>query len=56
LGAELQPDQRVEVFLSRNAEPCRVVWVHHTGLRNEHIAGLQFLRPLPESGTSKAPA
>lgn len=55
LEAVVQPGQLVEVFLSSNPEPCRVVWVRESGLKKERIAGLQFLRPLPEPPTPKAP-
>jgi len=47
LGTKVKPNQQVEVFLARNPEPCRVVWVRQSGPRTEHIAGFQFLRPLP---------
>jgi hypothetical protein len=49
LGAEIEPDQLVELFLSHRPEQCRVVWVGPSPLKSERIAGLQFLRPLPDA-------
>jgi hypothetical protein len=36
-----------DVFLNKRPERCRVVWASATGVTNELIAGLEFVRPLP---------
>jgi PilZ domain len=40
--------QFADVFLNKRPERCRVVWASSAGVSNELIAGLQFIRPLPE--------
>jgi hypothetical protein len=47
LRGHIVPGQIVEVFLANRPERCRVVWTTPGGA-NELIAGLEFLRPLPE--------
>jgi len=43
------PGQIVNVFLAKRPEQCRVVWTSPAGVKNELIAGLQFIRQLPDS-------
>jgi hypothetical protein len=39
----------VDVFLNKLPGRCRVVWTRPAGVGNEIIAGLEFVRPLPDS-------
>jgi hypothetical protein len=48
LRGQIVPGQIVDVFLSKKPERCRVVWTRPTSVTNELIAGLEFLRPLPD--------
>jgi hypothetical protein len=49
LRGKIVPGQIVDVLLTKNPERCRVVWTKPTGVTNELIAGLEFLRPLPDA-------
>jgi hypothetical protein len=46
---QIRPGQVVDLFLSKNPEPCRVVWTAPGEATQELIVGLQFTRNLPES-------
>jgi len=48
LRGHIVPEQIVNVFLAIRPERCRVVWGSQ-GATNELIAGLEFIRPLPDS-------
>lgn len=45
---QIRPGQVVDLFLSKNPEPCRVVWTAPGDASQELIVGLQFTRHLPE--------
>jgi hypothetical protein len=49
LHGQIEPDSIVEVFLSERPEQCRVVWTSPAGVTSEVTAGLEFIRPLPQS-------
>ncbi|MFZ0959682.1 MAG: PilZ domain-containing protein [Terriglobia bacterium] len=49
LSGQVEPGQIVEVFLGKHPERCRVVWTNPTPARQELIAGLEFIRPLPDA-------
>lgn len=51
LHGQIVPGQIVDVFLNKRPERCRVVWTSPADVRNELIAGLEFIRPLPEPVT-----
>lgn len=40
--------QIVDVYLNKRPERCRVVWISPVGAIKEVIAGLEFIRPLPD--------
>jgi hypothetical protein len=46
LRGQVLTGQIVEVFLNKHTERCRVVWTN-PGATNELIAGLEFIRSLP---------
>jgi hypothetical protein len=48
LRGQIVPGQIVDVFLNKRPERCRVVWTSPAGVTNELIAGLEFIRPLPD--------
>jgi hypothetical protein len=54
LGARLQlhgqivPGQIVDVFLNPQPERCRVVWASPVGTNDGLVAGIEFIRPLPD--------
>ena len=48
LRGQIVPGQIVDVLLSKRSERCRVVWTNPTSIRRELIAGLEFIRPLPD--------
>jgi len=49
LRSQIVPGQIVDVFLNNRPERCCVVWTDPAGVSNELIAGLQFIRQLPDS-------
>jgi hypothetical protein len=49
LRSQIVPGQIVDVFLNKLPGRCRVVWTRPAGVSNEIIAGLEFVRPLPDS-------
>ena len=48
LRGQVVPGQIVNVFLNSHPEQCRVVWTSPAGVTNQLIAGLEFIRPLPD--------
>ena len=48
LRGQIVPGQIVNVFLNSHPEQCRVVWTSPAGVTNQLIAGLEFIRPLPD--------
>ncbi|MGA3326108.1 MAG: PilZ domain-containing protein [Terriglobia bacterium] len=55
LCGQIEPGQIVELFLSKNPEPCRVVWTTPAGANKELVAGLEFICPLPDPRRRQAP-
>ena len=53
-SGEIVPGQVVELFLSKRAEPCRVVWTAPGDARQELIVGLEFTRHLPDPQSIQA--
>lgn len=49
LRGHIVPGQIVNVFLNSHPEQCRVVWTSPAGGTNQLIAGLEFIRPLPDA-------
>jgi hypothetical protein len=49
LRGKIAPRQIVDVFLSKRPERCRIVWTSSAGVSNALIAGLEFIRPLPDA-------
>jgi hypothetical protein len=49
LRSRIVPGQMVDVFLNNRPQRCRIVWTDPAGVSNELIAGLQFIRQLPDS-------
>jgi len=49
LRGQIVPGLIVDVFLANRPERCRVVWTNPDGATDELIAGLEFIRPLPDS-------
>ncbi len=48
LHGQIVPGQIVDVFLSPKPERCRVVWASQVGTNDALVAGLEFIRPLPD--------
>jgi hypothetical protein len=48
LRGHIEPRSIVEVFLTNHPEQCRVVWTIPAGVTSKSIAGLEFIRPLPQ--------
>ena len=48
LRGQIEPGSTVEVFLTKHPEHCRVVWTTPAGVTSQLIAGLEFIRPLPD--------
>jgi hypothetical protein len=48
LRGQVVPGQIVNVFLNKHPERCRVVWTSPDGTNKGLIAGLEFIRPLPD--------
>ena len=48
LRGQIVLSQFADVFLNKRPERCRVVWASATGVTDEIIVGLEFIRPLPE--------
>src|SRR5579862_6443136 len=55
-SGQIRPGQVVDLFLSKNPEPCRVVWTAPGEATQELIVGLQFTRHLPESRNLQSPS
>ena len=49
------PGQIVEIFLNNRPERCRVVWTSPADAKEELIAGLKFISPLPEPRERQSP-
>jgi hypothetical protein len=47
IHGQIEPGSIVEVFLTKHPEQCRVVWTNPAGVTKQLIAGLEFIRPLP---------
>jgi len=52
LCGQIVPGQIADLFLNRRPERCRVVWTLPVGTSKELIAGLEFIRPLPDPVTA----
>ncbi|MGO8791565.1 MAG: PilZ domain-containing protein [Terriglobia bacterium] len=48
LCGQIAPGQVVDVFLANRPERSRVVWTSPCSTPHEIIAGLEFVRPLPD--------
>ena len=48
LHGQIEPGSIVEVFFTKRPEQCRVVWTSPAGVTSQLIAGLEFIRPLPQ--------
>jgi hypothetical protein len=48
LYGQIAPGQIVDLFLNPRPERCRVMWTLPVGTSTELIAGLEFIRPLPD--------
>jgi hypothetical protein len=48
LSGQIEPGQVVDLFLGISPEKCRVVWTNPAGLKEQLVAGLEFISSLPD--------
>ena len=55
IRSQIVTGQIVDIFLNKRPERCLVVWSSPDDAVNEVIAGLEFIRPLPDPHRCKTP-